>query len=328
MYLLFIEKGTKSLSKKGHLCYINPIRFFNSDYGFGCRKYLINNASIISVLDISQLSVFQNAMTYPCVLLIGKERTNNNNILYRRLDKLSELQIINRIKPIITPSNEIAIDPEYRFILYVSSALRQVVKKIDLNKKTIVSSEFYIARGLANAKVKLHGSAYKALKSTNVRKYYIEGDLKDVDSAFGDTFKDEMIILPRTVEFLQAMIKGKDIVCLDRIYYLSPKNKVDLKYVLGIINSLITNLWFEYYYKTTKVAGNYFDLNGNQIGSIPIPSAKPSQQKEIISLVDTILSKKKANPQTDTSAEEKKIDKLVYELYGLEPEEIRILEEQ
>ena len=105
IYLLFIEKGTKSLSKKGHLCYINPIRFFNSDYGFGCRKFLINNASIISVLDISQLSVFQNAMTYPCVLLIGKERTNNNNILYRRLDKLSELQIIDRIKPIITPSN-------------------------------------------------------------------------------------------------------------------------------------------------------------------------------------------------------------------------------
>ena len=328
MYLLFIEKGTKVLSQQGHLCYINPIRFFNSDYGFGCRKFLINNASIISVLDISQLSVFHNAMTYPCVLLVGKERLNNNNIHYRRLDKLSELQIINSIKPIITPSNEIASDPENRFILYVSSELRRVVNKIDSNKKTIVSSEFDIARGLANAKVNLRGSAYKALKSTNVRKYYIEGDLKDIDSAFGDTFKDEMIILPRTVEFLQAMIKGKDIVCLDRIYYLTPKNKVDLKYVLGVINSLITNVWFEYYYKTTKVAGNYFDLNGNQIGSIPIPLAKPSQQKEIISLVDTVLSKKKTNPQTDTSAEEKKIDKLVYELYRLEPEEIRIVEEQ
>ena len=69
-------------------------------------------------------------------------------------------------------------------------------------------------------------------------------------------------------------------------------------------------------------------MNGNQIGSIPIPLAKPSQQKEIISLVDTVLSKKKTNPQTDTSAEEKKIDKLVYEFYRLEPEEIRIVEEQ
>ena len=35
MYLLFIEKGTKVLSQQGHLCYINPIRFFNSDYNTG-----------------------------------------------------------------------------------------------------------------------------------------------------------------------------------------------------------------------------------------------------------------------------------------------------
>ena len=38
MYLLFIEQGMNILNKKGHLCFINPIRFFNADYGFGCRK--------------------------------------------------------------------------------------------------------------------------------------------------------------------------------------------------------------------------------------------------------------------------------------------------
>ena len=135
-----------------------------------------------------------------------------------------------------------------------------------------------------------------------------------------------MIILPRTVEYLQAMIKEENIICLDRIYYLTPKVKMNLLYALGIINSSLTNFWFEYYYKTTKVSGNFFDLNGNQIGSIPIPFASSSQQQPIINWVNQILSAKKENPSADTSSLESEIDCLVYQLYGLTEEEIKIVD--
>ena len=47
---------------------------------------------------------------------------------------------------------------------------------------------------------------------------------------------------------------------------------------------------------------------------------------QIEALVDKILAAKKQNPQTDTSHWELEIDKLVYELYGLTEEEIRIVE--
>jgi type II restriction/modification system DNA methylase subunit YeeA len=47
---------------------------------------------------------------------------------------------------------------------------------------------------------------------------------------------------------------------------------------------------------------------------------------QIESLVDKILAVKKANPQTDTGAWEKEIDELVYELYELTEEEIKIIE--
>ena len=43
-------------------------------------------------------------------------------------------------------------------------------------------------------------------------------------------------------------------------------------------------------------------------------------------LVDKILAAKKENPQTNTSHWEREIDKLVYELYGLTEEEIKIVE--
>ena len=101
---------------------------------------------------------------------------------------------------------------------------------------------------------------------------------------------------------------------------------MNYRYVLGILNCSLINYWFEYYYGTTKVRGNYFDLNGNQIKSIPIAIVNSGTQLSISNLVDQILSAKKANPQADTSSLEAKIDRLVYGLYGLTEEEIAIIE--
>jgi hypothetical protein len=50
------------------------------------------------------------------------------------------------------------------------------------------------------------------------------------------------------------------------------------------------------------------------------------KQQPIIFIVEKILKLKKDNTQADTSILEKEIDKLVYELYGLTNEEIRIVE--
>ncbi len=47
---------------------------------------------------------------------------------------------------------------------------------------------------------------------------------------------------------------------------------------------------------------------------------------QIESLVDKILAAKKDNPQADVTALEKEIDQLVYKLYDLTEEEIRIIE--
>jgi len=43
-------------------------------------------------------------------------------------------------------------------------------------------------------------------------------------------------------------------------------------------------------------------------------------------LVDIILENKKRNPQANTSKYEKEIDNLVYQLYDLTEEEIKIVE--
>jgi len=46
----------------------------------------------------------------------------------------------------------------------------------------------------------------------------------------------------------------------------------------------------------------------------------------MVSLVNRILKAKRANAAADTSAWEREIDQQVYRLYGLTPDEIRLVE--
>ena len=96
----------------------------------------------------------------------------------------------------------------------------------------------------------------------------------------------------------------------------------DLRYFLGILNSNYAKILLD------DIRGGDYHIYPEHIRKFPIPSATATQQQPIIDLVDTILSKKKQNPQADTSVEENAIDKLVYQLYGLTEVEISLIEKE
>ena len=56
------------------------------------------------------------------------------------------------------------------------------------------------------------------------------------------------------------------------------------------------------------------------------PAAPPEKQKPVERLVDRILAAKQRDAEADVSALERESDELVYALYGLTPEEIKIVE--
>ncbi len=322
IYLLFIEFGLSICKNHSQLCFINPIRFFSSDYGKGCRPIIIKDNYLWRVIDVSQIEVFKNALTYPCVLHIQKKECKDYDIEFYTP---KSLQVVNDVLKLDCKhlfKRNIVNDPSCRIIV---SEGHSIIQKIDKCSNPI-ETWFNAARGLPNNKVNYEGNKYKALKSTMVKKYRITDFYKTIDTDYSATFMNEMIILPRTVLYLQATLKEKEIVLLDRIYYLKQKSSANTHYILGVINAKVTNYWFEHYYSTTKVSGGYFDLNGTQIKSIPIPRATKLQQEQIANIVVEILQTKKNNNNDDTSKLEKEIDNLVYQLYNLTPEEISIIE--
>ena len=98
----------------------------------------------------------------------------------------------------------------------------------------------------------------------------------------------------------------------------------NLEYLASILNSKVVLFYFKlgsviWGKDGIKWFGKYFD-------NIPIPKIRKDEQKPFEILVDQILSAKAENPKADTSQLEKQIDEMVYKLYELTDEEIKIIE--
>jgi len=101
-----------------------------------------------------------------------------------------------------------------------------------------------------------------------------------------------------------------------------------LRYLLGYLNSRLNEITYSRWY-CTKLGSSGTRWLNQHVLSIPVPPITPQNQpivQQIESLVDQILSIKKQNPDADTSHLEREIDQLVYKLYDLTDEEIKIIE--
>ncbi|MBD2394127.1 Eco57I restriction-modification methylase domain-containing protein [Cyanobacterium aponinum FACHB-4101] len=95
-------------------------------------------------------------------------------------------------------------------------------------------------------------------------------------------------------------------------------------YLLGLLNSSL--IWF--YLKTiVSVLGSQaFRMKKIYLEELPIKKISDKEEKPFMEIVKEILEKKKENPEADTEKLERKIDEMVYKLYGLTAEEIAIVE--
>ncbi len=103
-------------------------------------------------------------------------------------------------------------------------------------------------------------------------------------------------------------------------------DKIEIKYITALLNSKCIYFAMRKFYMGGGIEG---ELKTNNLEKIPIPQITEKNQEladEIIALVDKILKSKAKDPKANTQKLEKEIDALVYRLYNLTDEEIKIIE--
>ncbi|WP_394949755.1 Eco57I restriction-modification methylase domain-containing protein [uncultured Helicobacter sp.] len=145
--------------------------------------------------------------------------------------------------------------------------------------------------------------------------------------AYHEEFEKEKVVWnPVSGEYLFSYLK--DELYFNNSLFMMTTSSVNLSYILGLMNSTLYK-WLVTQITNLVQTGHYAYGAKDKIEKLPIPkidSTNKALSDEIISLVEQILDSKAKDPTTDTKELESHIDSLVYKLYNLTKDEIKIIE--
>lgn len=109
-------------------------------------------------------------------------------------------------------------------------------------------------------------------------------------------------------------------------FYVIKTQRINVKYLTAILNSKLIAFWLKH---KGKMQGNNYQIDKEPLLNIPIVTINSKNQKiadELINLVDEILKVKEQDKNANIQELENKINSIVYKLYNLTEEEIKIIE--
>jgi hypothetical protein len=131
---------------------------------------------------------------------------------------------------------------------------------------------------------------------------------------------------------LIATYDNSGFVVLNTIYCGIPKSEAtNLKFVVAVLNSKLIRYWFRKVFVLTDRLFPY--VRQSQLNFIPVKKPREKELNWFAGVVSKIIEIKKSHDfsvnhsrQQKVEIYEKQIDQMVYKLYGLTPEEIKIVE--
>lgn len=136
--------------------------------------------------------------------------------------------------------------------------------------------------------------------------------------AYFEEFEKQKIIYPNIFNRATFAFDKEGFFCNQKTFII-PTGDLAL---LALLNSSLINFWC--LYSLAKLQHGYLEPSAIFFQNCPIAEMKTEQKKELVSHVRAILNC--ANDPATTKEQEKAIDRIVFKLYGLTEEEIRIVE--
>ena len=341
-YKLFLAHALKCLVKpSGINCFIFQNSFMADVQAANLRKYTLSNCQILSIdsfpeRDNKKKRVFESVKMSVCIVVIRNENSNYPFIVNIWDDKYKS----SGTQTCFTREEIESIDSTGLTIPRITEEMKPIILKMLRSRAVSIQCN----EGELN--VTSHRPYFSTdktlpviMKGAGIQRYYFtyqmsQGSIEYLNEReylndFGDTDKSKHHMQRRIV--MQGMTGANDKIRLimtivpEGMYlghsckYIMPINELPLECILGIMNSKLANAFFRCFSTNSNV-------NGYEIDNIPIPSFSSEQIVEMKENVSLILSKKRNDHQSDTSALEQEIDRLVYVLYGLTNKEVSIID--
>ena len=340
IYKYFFEKGISLLRQKAVLVYITPDTWLTLGYFKKLREMIVcqNN---LKLLTSPLYNVFEAATVDTIVSVIKKDLELKEDIVVLDFYKNKVIKKIKKSKCEKTEGNIINLKQTDSVIDKLDEIKLRINDFTEVWQGLIAYSSKNQPREYTSDK-KETPEHRKLLFGSDIGKYYISWK-KSQYLKYGSWLHRSRpsYIFDRNKILVQRIrnpkIKQRIIATIDKNKYINGtglsnilileefEKKYFLEAILGIVNSKLINYWFSHHFHDVNI-------KPDQLRKIPIVDDKNIFLK-LKELVDQILSITKDNDYLDNPDKkakvkrlEKEIDQLVYKIYGLTKEEIKIVE--
>jgi len=366
-FFYFIEKGINLLNKKGSLGFIIPDTWFLLKSAIKLRNFVLMHTSIREIQVLNQ-NVFADAKVDVCTIILDKSRGKDDISIKIFDKKATSDDIMKDLylKEKRIKQDEWLKNPEHSFNFKIDAKSNSVLTKLSKAHITIDDyclvgagcKPYEVGKGVPpQTKAMLQDKIYtaKSKKNKTYRIMYRGADIAryglpnktDEWLSYGewlaaprnsDLFNNPRLLFqsirnPMLKRRLVGTYLDDESVNNNSITNIIQKNdQISIKYCLGLLNSNLMNWYFSISYNIVNIDPRYIKMAPMPLFNKINHDLVANLVSKMLDLNNKILAAKTDHDKTviqrQIDATDKEIDKLVYELYGLTEDEIKIVEGQ
>jgi hypothetical protein len=335
LFHLFFQIGGFIGNENSFLSFIAPSSLLNNVYADKLRTYIDKNNRILNIA-VANNKVFDDVDVHTAIYFLQKNTTNPHENLVFTTTNLEGILANNEFYNLINQKyfSEIANNI---WNLQLNKNNESIIEKISKHKKLIelVSINRGLITGDRNkyfSNTKDTEKHIKILSGSDILRYNynepLEYVLFDRPKTSGGCWDKDVHLSSFKICIRQigtqpiATLIEEPYAVTGNIFTFINSDKLFLKQILAITNSKLIKYYWQIMFADFK--SSFPQITISSLSQIPIASGDKDINENIVNLVGQILSSQKQNK--DTTGLESEIDQLVYQLYGLTDEEIRIVE--
>ena len=360
LYYLFLELAFKLVNESGVFAFITPNRYCTNTTGERLRKLIFSKGEIIKVASVSLLPVFEEAANYPVITIMRKKpKDGTKKLSYFSVANLEELQSMSPSYEL--SEEELRLLP--RAIIPINVSSQKLKVSLRLLKGASPAGEFVKIQEGLRIPTKWESNApegkqqiaiikqFQFSRYSNIKKAsYLSGKRGDSLLSSGaerilNCQKPKLVFAEDALRIESTIDKSKGL-CQGGVYFATLRQQnYSLYYLLALFNSKVLTFVFKCLYSGIHMGGGFLRFRTQYLQELPIRRIdfdNPKDKKthdDLVALVKRMLGlNKQLAPIRDVYSNErdeltrqiertdKEIDKLVYDLYGLNEEERKIVE--
>lgn len=365
LFCVFIEQALNLCRPGGLTSLVVPNKLASADYAMAARSLLTQTAHLLILRDYSRVSVFAAAI-YPLVYVAQKSpSTLLDSIRYEQMRSLEQvehgqwLNAAHHFAQLHAPW-PLGTTPQTTLINRLAQQFPALGTLARVNGAATVA-EAYALQPLIQAWQPDDVLYLKLVNSGTLDRYRIcwgEKRLRYLGASYlqpvvaGQRIEQlphtrrhqatqPKILVAGMTKRLECALDATGTVLAAKSTCIIQANQsdLDLRYLLGVLNSQLMQVYFTQYFAGNTLQGGYLRVGPPQLRQLPIALAAPDLRDRLITLVDTMLDlcnrpqqqipTIKIELDLEAIAElDREIDQLVYEIYQLSQAEIASLEHQ